>query len=107
MNTNLKPHFYTVKHGFTGVYLFFLFLLQNIGCGYSLELPRRGGSNMYQQSIFWAKISKFLLKIFNFYNLGKTCISHGHVFVMILLFPQSFISVSILLVAYLVQLVYL
>ena len=25
---------------------------QNIDCGYSLELPRRGGSNEYQQSMF-------------------------------------------------------
>ena len=25
---------------------------QNINCGYSLELPRRGGSNEYPQSIF-------------------------------------------------------
>ena len=25
---------------------------QNIDCGYSLEPPRRGGSNEYQQSIF-------------------------------------------------------
>ena len=29
-----------VKLGFTGVYIFFLFLLQNIDCGYSLEPPR-------------------------------------------------------------------
>ena len=43
----LKPHFYTVKLGFTGVYIIFLFLLKNIDCGYSLELPRRGGSNEY------------------------------------------------------------
>ena len=28
----LKPHFYIVKLGFAGVYLFFLFLLQNIDC---------------------------------------------------------------------------
>ena len=41
----LKPHFYTVKLGFTGVYIIFLFLLKNIDCGYSLEPPRRGGSN--------------------------------------------------------------
>ena len=34
----LIPHFYIVKLGFTGVYLFFLFLVQNIDCGYSLEL---------------------------------------------------------------------
>ena len=35
----LEPHFYIAK---LGVYLFFLFLLQNIDCGYSLEPPRRG-----------------------------------------------------------------
>ena len=36
----LTPHFYIVKLGFnTGVYFFFLFLLQNIDCGYSLEPP--------------------------------------------------------------------
>ena len=28
---------------------------QNIDCGYSLELPRRGGSNKYPQSMFLAK----------------------------------------------------
>ena len=26
---------------------------QNINCGYSLEPPRRGGSNEYQQSMFF------------------------------------------------------
>ena len=41
----LKPHFYIVKLGFTGVYIIFLISSQNIGCGYSLEPPRRGGSN--------------------------------------------------------------
>ena len=39
----LKPHFYIVKLGFTGVYIIFLFLLKNIDCWYSLEPPRRGG----------------------------------------------------------------
>ena len=48
----LKPHFYIVKLGYAGVYLFFLFLLQNIDCGYSLEPPRRGGSNVNPQSMF-------------------------------------------------------
>ena len=41
------PHFYIAKLGNTGVYIF---LLENIDCGYSLELPRRGGSNEYPQS---------------------------------------------------------
>ena len=48
----LKPHFYMVKLGFTGVYLIFLISAQNIDCGYSLEPPRRGGSNEYPQSMF-------------------------------------------------------
>ena len=48
----LKPHFYIEKLGYAGVYLFFLLLLQNIDCGYSLEPPRRGGSNVYPQSMF-------------------------------------------------------
>ena len=56
----LKPHFYIVKLGFTGYTLFFLFLLQNIDCGYSLEPPRRGGSTEYPQSMFWAEIWKLL-----------------------------------------------
>ena len=29
---------------------------QNIDCGYSLEPPRRGGSNEYPQSMFYAEI---------------------------------------------------
>ena len=45
--TTLKPHFYIVKLRFTGVYIIFLILLKNIACGYSLEPPRRGGSNEY------------------------------------------------------------
>ena len=48
----LKPHFYIIKLGFTGVYIIFLFLLKNIDCGYPLETPRRGGSNGYPQSMF-------------------------------------------------------
>ena len=38
-------------HFLAGVYIFVLFLLQNIDCGYSLEPPRGGGggSNVYPQ----------------------------------------------------------
>ena len=35
----LKPHFYIVKLGFTGVYIIFLIFAGNIDCGYSLEPP--------------------------------------------------------------------
>ena len=48
----LKPHFYIVKLGFTRVYIIFLISAQNIDCGYSLEPPRRGGSNEDPQSMF-------------------------------------------------------
>ena len=33
---------------------------QNIDCGYSLEPPRRGGSNEYPQSIFLAEITQIM-----------------------------------------------
>ena len=52
----LKPHFYIVKLGFTGVYIIFLISAQNIDCGYSLEPSRRSGSNEYPQSMFCAEI---------------------------------------------------
>ena len=48
----LEPHFYIVKLGFTGVYIILLISAQEIDCGYSLEPPRRGGSNEYPQSTF-------------------------------------------------------
>ena len=68
-----KPHFYIVKLGFTGVFIIFLISAQNIDCGYSLEPPRRGGSNEYSQSMFWAeswKISEFFIWKFSFFG-GK------------------------------------
>ena len=36
----------------------FLNFAQNIDCGYTLEPPRRGGSNEYPQSMFWSKNKK-------------------------------------------------
>ena len=33
---------------------------QNIDCGYSLEPPRRGGSNEYPQSMFYAETRKIM-----------------------------------------------
>ena len=36
----------------------FLIFAQNIDCGFTLEPPRRGGSNEYPQSIFWSKNKK-------------------------------------------------
>ena len=53
--TLLSPHFYKVKVGFTRVYIIFLISAKNIDCGYSLEPPRRCGSNEYPQSMFWGR----------------------------------------------------
>ena len=36
----------------------FLISAQNIDCGYSLEPPRRGGSNEYPQSMFLSRNNK-------------------------------------------------
>ena len=41
----------------------FLIFAQNIDCGYTLEPPRRGGSNEYPQSIFGAKIRKICIPL--------------------------------------------
>ena len=60
----LKPHFYIVKLGFTGVNIIIFFIsAQNIDCGYSLERPRRGVSNEYPQSMFekYEKYQSFFL----------------------------------------------
>ena len=43
---------YIVKLGFTGVYIIFLISAQKHRLWYSLEPPRRGGSNENPQSIF-------------------------------------------------------
>ena len=37
---------------------FFYISAQNIDCGYSLEPPRRGGSNEYPQSMFLSRNKK-------------------------------------------------
>ena len=59
---------------------------QNIDCGYSLEPPRRGGSNEYPQSMFWAeiwKISEFFIWKFSFFDgkifsiFEKACFRNG------------------------------
>ena len=38
---------------------------QSIDCGYSLEPPRRGGSNEYPQSMFLAEIRKIMFTPIN------------------------------------------
>ena len=42
----------------TKILIFFHISAQNIDCGYSLESPRRGGSNEYPQSMFLSRNQK-------------------------------------------------
>ena len=66
--------------------LFFLFLLKIIDFGYSLEPPRRGGSNEYPQSMFWAeiwKISEFSSENFQFVVMKFSIYLNRRVFIMI------------------------
>ena len=82
----LKPHFYAVKLGFTGVYILLL-LLKNIDCGYWLEQPQRCGSSKYPQPMFWAeiwKISEFSSENFQFLVVKFSMYLNRHVIVMII-----------------------
>ena len=90
--TPLKPQFYYTPLLYSktvvyrGIHNFFLFQLKNIDCGYSLEPPRRGGSNEYPQSMFWAEIRKisdfFLPKKFPFLVVKFSIYLNRWVFVM-------------------------
>ena len=70
----LKPYFYIVKLGFTGVYIIFHISAQKIECGHSLEPPHWGSSNEYHN--LW-KISEFLSENFHFFG-GYTSTSLWH-----------------------------
>ena len=82
----LKPHFYIVKLGFTGIYISFLISAQKIDCGYSLVPPRRGGSNEYPQCMFLSRNMKnirfFLSEKFHFLVVKFSVYSNRRVFVM-------------------------
>ena len=58
--TPLNPLSYSKTGVYRGTYYFFLFLLKNINCGYSLEPSRWGGSNEYPQSMFRTEIWKYI-----------------------------------------------
>ena len=67
----------------------FLIFAQNIDCGYTLEPPRRGGSNEYLQSMIWSKNKKNRytpaypsFAILKWGSRGYTF--HGHVILMLL-----------------------
>ena len=70
----LKPHFYIVKVGFTGVYIIFL-----------ISAQKQGSSNEYPQSMFRAeiwKISDFLSENFQFLVVKFSIYLNRRVFIM-------------------------
>ena len=78
----LKPYFYIVKLGCTGVYIIFLISAQKHRL---LELPHGVGSNEYPQSIFWAeiwKIAELFIWKFSFFGGKISVYLNRHVFVM-------------------------
>ena len=70
--TPLNPHFYTVKLGFTGVYIIFLISAQNIDCG-----TRK---NRFEQK--YEKYQNFLSENFHFLVVEFSVYLNRHVFVM-------------------------
>ena len=65
----LKPHFYIIKLGFTGVYIIFLISAQEHRLWVLVKPPRRGGSNEYPNLCFEQKCEKyqiFLSESFHF-----------------------------------------
>ena len=57
----------------------FLIFAQNIDCGYTLEPPRRCGSNEYPQSMFWSKNKKIRYTPANPFFHIEVYTFHGHV----------------------------
>ena len=55
----------------------FNILAQNIDCGYTLEPPRRGGSNEYPQSMFWSKNKKIGIPLHTPVLLYKSGVQGG------------------------------
>ena len=81
-----KPHFYIVKLGFTGVYIIFLISAQKHRLWYSLEPPRRGGSNEFPNLCFEQKYEKyqfFLSENLQFLVVKFSIYLNRRVFVMI------------------------
>ena len=91
----LKPHFYIVKLVYMGYTLFFLFLLKTIDCGYSLEPPRRGGSNEYHNLCFeqkCKKISEFLSEYFHIFVVKLSVYLNTRVFVMMVVLYTVYVN---------------
>ena len=66
----------------------FSILAQNIDCGNTLELPRRGSSNEYPQSMFWSKNKKNT----SAYPSITIKVGYKGVFIARICFPDVFLA---------------
>ena len=87
MLTFYTPLLYSKTGVSRGIHYFFLSFVQNIDCGYSLEPPRGGGYNEYQQSMFLSRNRKniriFYPTIFIFFVVKFSVYLNRYVFVML------------------------
>ena len=96
---HLTPHVYIVKLWFRGGYIFFYFSSKH-KLWYSLEPPRRGGSNEYPHYRFWAeiwKISEFFIwkKKIQLLEVKFSIYLNMRVFVMVLALVLSWIPAHV------------
>ena len=95
----LKPHFYIVKLGFTGVYNIFLISAQKHRLWVSLEPPHRGGSNEYLNLCFEQKYEKyqsfFYLNISQFLEVKFSIYLNRRVFVMYIKLTSLFVCCAL------------
>ena len=84
--TPLKPHFYIVKLGFTGVYIIFLIAAQNKDCGYSLEPPLTSTHNLCFEQKYEKYQIFFIWKFFIFFVVKFSIYLNRYVFIMLFSF---------------------
>ena len=87
--TQVEPQHYIAKLGFTGVYLFSYFFIQNIHCRYSLEMSLRGVSAITFSNKNIKNIENVPMKFSSFTSGENIYILHSQVFVMVINFPES------------------
>ena len=81
----IRPHFYIVKLGLTGMYIIFLISTQNIDCGYSLEPPLCFGQK-------YEKYQNFLSENFQFLVVKFSVYLNRHVFVLERSVPRLYVQ---------------
>ena len=81
----LKPHFYIVKLGFTGVYIIFLISAQKHRLWVLIRTASQGSSNEYQQSYVLSRNVTnrvFLSANFQFLEMKFSIYLNRYVFIM-------------------------